>query len=171
MTSSSDKLVLLDAIPGEMTAHAWQNVLIACWPKLSNVRTVQALAAVRSGYLAEHPEGASLIHIAADASVPDAATSAAWVEMMKLHSDRIVCIGIVIAEHGFRASAVRSWVTDKRMVRAPGNFKMRFHANVDEILEWLPEEHARRTGVTLHRATLQRHLRDLRDATVAPKAD
>jgi hypothetical protein len=127
------------------------------------------LANVRSHYLADHPEGASLIHISADPSVPDEETSVAWVDMMKRNSDRIHCIGVVVPARGFKASVLRSWVTEKRTLQAPGEFKMRFHNTVDELLDWLPAEHEARTGVHLPLGQLGRHLHDLVDATVGPE--
>ena len=170
MPRSSEILVLLDSIPGEFAAYAFSNVLIACWPKRSQVPGVTMLADIRSQYLANHPEGASLIHLSGDASLPDAETSEAWVDMMKRYSDRLRCIGVVSLERGFGASALRSWVTDKRMLQAPGEFKMRFDSSADGLLEWLPDEHERRTGVRLNRALLMRHLRWLIDECVLAHA-
>lgn len=163
-----DELTLLDEIPGEVSIHGWLNVLITCWPRLSRPSGVRLLAEVRSRYLVHHPEGASLIHISADPSVPDAETSAEWVEMMKRYSERVRCIAVLVPAHGFQASRVRSWVTEKRMIEAPGEFKMRFHSTVDELMAWLPEEHEARTGVHLPRGRTFHHLRRLVDATVAP---
>lgn len=55
------------------------------------------------------------------------------------------------------------------MIEAPGEFTMRFHATVEELMEWLPVEHEARTGVHLPRGRLFQHLRTLVDATVGPE--
>jgi len=162
MRHPSDELTLLGEIPGKMSAYGWCNVLIVCWPQPSDVPGVVALSEARARFMDHHPEGVSVVQITAQASVPNAETSATWLEMMRRHSDRLRCIAVVIAGEGFKASALQSWVTDKRMVRAPGDFKMRFHTSVEDVLRWLPAEHKRRTGVQLDQAIFLRHLQELR---------
>jgi len=161
--TARDDLVRLDAIPGEFAAHGWRNVLIASWPQTTKLAGVERLMRVRGHFLEDHPEGISLVHIALQPGVPDEDTQTAMVEMMKAQSEGLGCIAVVMAATGFEASRIRSAVTSMRMIEAPGSFKMRFHTDVRQVLDWLPEEHERKTGVHLERSLLLSRLRKTSD--------
>ncbi|MDD9946341.1 MAG: hypothetical protein OXU20_35175 [Myxococcales bacterium] len=164
-------LVPLASIPGEFHAYSWSNLLMVCWPVQSTASSVRLLTNLRAEFAEAHPEGTSLVHISAEASRPDAETSAAWVAMMKQYREQIGCIAVLTLASGFETSLLHSWATEKRRVAAPGTFKMRFYTTVDALSEWLPAEHERRTGVHLDRGRLVMHLGQLVKLTQTDAAE
>jgi hypothetical protein len=95
--------------------------------------------------------------------LPDAATRTAFIELAHNYGSRTACVAVVVGGVGFWASAIRGFVTGIRVI-APRSTDFRMHAEISELLEWFPEEHARRSGVQLESSDLLRKLEHLQSA-------
>jgi len=73
----------------------------------------------------------------------------------------LVCVATVFEGGGFWASALRSIATGMRMV-APRSFSWRINSDIDEIVDWIPDEHVKRTGVRLNRRQFVSALKNAR---------
>ena len=97
----------------------------------------------------QHPTGRSTIHLVADgAALPTAEVRAHLVSAMKKNADVLACVAVVVGGTGFWTSALRSFVTGLRWL-APRSFDFRMCSSNEEVAKWLPDVHARRTGIEL----------------------
>ena len=55
------------------------------------------------------------------------------------------CLAIVLEGSGFWARGIRAMLGNTHRTGS-GTVRLRVHTTADEALEWLPAEHARRTG-------------------------
>jgi hypothetical protein len=72
-------------------------------------------------------------------------------------------MGIVLDGAGFWASTLRSVITAMRLA-SKSAFEMRIHAEVEEVVAWLPAAHEKRNGVVLDPARLLEILRQANTA-------
>ena len=96
-------------------------------------------------------------------SIPDESARTAMVRTMKARS--VTSVGMVVEASGFVMGMLRSVITSVRLL-SEGRFEYRIFANIDELSEWLPDEHRERTGVTLDKERLRRALQQA-DQSVA----
>ena len=62
------------------------------------------------------------------------------------------CVAAVVEGTGFWGSAMRSMMGNAHLAaHSETSSVMRIHGSIDEVMSWLPAEHARRTGVVLDR--------------------
>jgi hypothetical protein len=92
---------------------------------------------------------------------PEGRASQLLTEIYDPSTSRIVCIAAVLEGAGFWASGIRSRMTSMR-IAAGGAIALRVQEHVDEVVTWLPKEHAQRTGVQLSAGELKAALTEVR---------
>jgi hypothetical protein len=156
--ATADELKRLDGVPGVMTLYGLANITIIVWWSGANPAAVQRLHLLTERRRREHPTGLSAVHIVkGDLILPDQTTRDAFVKLMKDSDSAMAAVAVVIGGSGFWASAARSAITGMRVLSRSA-FEMRLHGQIAEVLNWLPDKHAKRTGVVIDPERLRRAL-------------
>lgn len=148
---------VVDREPGSFTIGVYKNVLVAVWYQQATgnalARLGQAIAELREQY----PAGRSSIHVVAKGAPPP--TPEAQEAFVRLAAQQdLACVAGVFLGSGFWASSLRSngiSITQE----ADAKFVMRQHDAIEPLADWLPEAHAKRTGVAIDGETLCRVVR------------
>jgi hypothetical protein len=149
--------MLLGELPGVVSVRGCKNLAIAIWSGQatgpSAELVVQAL---------DRPElrgtRQSFVHVIHDQlPLPDSAARDVFMRTMKGRAKDLACVAIVVLGSGFWASAMRNAVIGMR-VFAPRGFEFRVFGSCDEVIAWLPDVHAKETGVVIAPADLSRWL-------------
>jgi hypothetical protein len=80
-----------------------------------------------------------------------------FLKIMKDNAPFVGCLAVILGGTGFWVSAMRSVVTGLRAV-APRVLDLRVHGKFEELLEWFPAEHLKRTGVNIDLDAFKRML-------------
>ena len=145
---------LLDREPGVVSLFALENITLIVWHAQPTERAVDRLRQTTERRRKQYPNGISVIHLVKGGIVlPDMPTREAFVRLMKSSNNALACVAVIVGGTGFWASAARSLVTGLRVL-ARGEFDMRLHGDISEVVKWLPEKHAARTGVSVDAAQL-----------------
>lgn len=140
---------------GRFRFALWQNVTVTLWTAQATLDAGQRILTVARGLARSFPQGRSqVMFIAAGAPAPDAATSELLSVIYDPEKSGIVCIAAVLEGAGFWASGIRSRMTSMR-IAAGNKMVMRTFDMLDEVVAWLPDEHAKRTGVVLEPEALR----------------
>ena len=151
-----------DLDPGRFRFSVWRNVSITMWTDQATLEAGERVLRVSRELNEEFPEGRSQVMIVADGTMPpDTAASELLTEIYNPKLSRIVCIAAVLEGSGFWASAIRGRMTSMR-IAGGGAMAIRTQDTVEEVASWLPEEHAKRTGVTLSAVELRAVLQAVR---------
>ena len=143
----------------------WHNVVIVVW----NAQATMALIAeldktIARGMLATGKFSA--LHVALGGmSPPDSQVRAALDLLTKRVAPSIVGSALVVTGGGFRASALRSFVTGLQLVRER-DLRVHVFSSIDEVASWLPPIHAE-SGVSIEVAELRTILQGLVDRATA----
>jgi hypothetical protein len=149
MTTADDELLVLDVEPGAFGFFAWKNLTIVVWTGPATPLHVARLKTASDGVRGRYPKGGSSIHIVHPSSkLPDAQARESLVRLQDEYSDWLAGVGIVVGGGGFWASTLRSVITAMRLASKRA-FEMRIHAEVEEVIAWLPAAHEKRNGVVL----------------------
>jgi hypothetical protein len=163
--SRSAELSALSAISGVYRAYTWYNVSIIVW--CGNVSGAdldeyeKACAMCRESF----PEKLSAIHIILPGAtqLPGREVREKLSRIDDNYVDIVAAFAVVILGSGFWASAVRGVLTALNMRMRRRTFEMRIHADLEAVVEWLPEEHEERTGVKIAAPELLAALRQAVD--------
>jgi hypothetical protein len=148
-TASPDELILLDAEPDRFAFWGWKNITVVVWWAQPDAASVGRLSRVTELRRTQHPAGMSNIHlIKGNIALPDAETRRALVQLMHELGPYLAASAVVVGGDGFWASTMRSVVTGMRVL-TPRSYEMRLHSSSADVVAWLPQVHARRTGVTV----------------------
>lgn len=156
MTSatSTQRAVTRDLDPGRFRFSVWQNVTITLWTAQATMAAGHRILKLSRELQREFPQGRSQVMIvSAGTLAPDDATTELLKEIYDPKRSGIVCIAAVLEGEGFWASGIRGRMTNMR-IAAGGGMAMRTQDTLEEVATWMPEEHAKRTGVQLDPATL-----------------
>mgnify|MGYP003471438812 CR=1 FL=1 len=138
--------------------YGFENITLIVWQAQPTERAVERLHAVTEKRRKQFPHGISVIHLVkGNIALPEQATRDAFVRLMKVTDGVLACVAVVVGGTGFWASAARSLVTGLRVL-ARGEFEMRLHGEIAEVVKWLPEKHAARTGVHVESSQLSQAL-------------
>jgi hypothetical protein len=145
--SQATRAVTLDLDPGRFRFSVWRNVSITIWTDQATMEAGHRILKLSRRLSQELPEGRSQVMIVtAGAPAPDNDTTELLKEIYDPKLSGIVCIAAVLEGEGFWASGIRSKMTNMRI--AAGNaMAIRTNDSVEEVATWLPQEHAKRTGV------------------------
>jgi hypothetical protein len=152
------ELKLLDFEEGRFRYSRCQNLTIGLWAGQATLDAVQRVASVSQRMREEHPEGhSSVVFVLDGAPAPTPEAQAAFAHVLDDRQTDLSCTAIVVEGQGFWASRIRSVITNARLAAA-GTVKLCVHDHIDELLEWFPAEHKRRTGVEFNKLELKRVL-------------
>lgn len=144
-----EPVYLLDVDPGRFRYASWRNVTIGIWANQATGEAAQRIMSISRMMGRNHPKGhSSVVFVLDGAPPPTPEASAIFAKMYDTKSSGLTCMAIIIEGGGFWASAIRSSITSLR-ISNPGSMRMSVNDNVEGVLEWLPAEHAQRTGVTM----------------------
>jgi hypothetical protein len=148
------RAVTRDLDPGRFRFSVWQNVTVTLWTAQATMAAGLRILKHSRELHREFPQGRSQIMIiSAGTLAPDDATTELLKEIYDPKRSGIVCIAAVLEGTGFWASGIQGRMTNMRI--AAGNaMAMRSHDTLEEVATWMPEEHAKRTGVQLEAAAL-----------------
>jgi hypothetical protein len=159
MTTPQDELLVLDTEPGSFAFYAWQNVTICVWISVTSQAHVARLVQVTRPIRERYPAGGSSVHIVRGAvKLPDSATRASLSGLQQLDGDWLAGVAVVLDGNGFWASTMRSVITAMRVVSTRA-FELRMSGSIEEVVEWLPAVHLKRSSVALDPAQLLEILR------------
>jgi hypothetical protein len=145
---------LLDSETGHFSFYLWQGAIISIWLNQGTGDAVRRLAVVAESVLKVHAEGYSAIHIVKkDTPMPSSDGRAEFATIMERHAAKIACVATVFEGGGFWASAMRGMNTGLQVL-APRPFAMRVFDSIQEISDWVPGEHWKRTRTRMHSAPL-----------------
>lgn len=148
--------------PGRFRFALWQNITITIWTAQATMDAGQRILQVARGLARSFPQGRSQIMIiAAGAPAPDADTSALLSVIYDPDKSGIRCIAAVLEGAGFWASGIRSRMTSMR-IAAGNKMVMRTFDTLEEVVSWLPDEHAKRTAVVVEPDVLRAVLTHVR---------
>lgn len=148
-TPTDDELVLLDGEPRRFSFWGWRNVDVIVWWAQADAAAVARLGQLTAQRRVQYPRGVSDIHVVkGNIGLPDAQTRQGLVQLMREVAPYMAALAVVVGGDGFWASTMRSLITGMRVL-APRSYDMRLHGKLSDVISWLPEVHARRTGVTL----------------------
>jgi len=105
-----------------------------------------------------YPKGHSNVSFVFDgtpAPTPDA--QAALTRAFDERNSDLSCTAIVVEGTGFWASSMHSTMTGVRLA-ASGSMRLRLCSTIEEVVEWLPVAHLKRTGVELNLECMKRVL-------------
>jgi hypothetical protein len=149
--------------PAEMLMAAYKNVNVIVWYASASAEAIEMLDEATVARVRDWPGGISAIHVVLPSSgLPSAEARDALVRSGKRWGDNLACVGVVIERKGFWASAMRGAITGIQML-APRTFLSQVHDSLEQVAEWLPAHHLKRTGVQLEAAELLAVLRRIRN--------
>ena len=150
-----------------VSLYGAENITLIVWHGQPTEHAVDRLHRITERRRKQFPNGISVVHLVkGNIALPDPPTREAFVRLMKSSNGALACVAVVVGGAGFWASAARSLVTGMRVL-ARGQFDMRLHGDIAEVVKWLPEKHAARTGVHMDSAQLAHALRFVENAAVA----
>lgn len=153
------ELTELGGEPGALVVSGWRNLSFVVWIGPASAGNVAVLDQISMRVRDQHPQGTSAVHIVRGGiPLPSAEAREALVRMTNEYASSLAAVGVVIGGSGFWASTMRSVVTALRVLGSRA-FEMRIHGTVEEIVEWLPAVHLKRTGVKLEPGELLQALR------------
>lgn len=143
------QLEVLGEHPDAMRLGRFKNLIICAWSGEASAAAVHKLLDIMKHLHRDSNEVRSYIHMLPDqVPLPEAQAREGLSYLMSHYEPYIACVAVVIAGTGFWASAMRSMVLGLRMlVRTP--FEFRMESSAEAVLSWLPDEHAKRTGVRI----------------------
>ena len=153
----TETLRVLDQEPGQFAFLAWKNVTIVVWTGLPDAAAVRRLANVGEARTREHSVLSDVHLVTGHIGLPDADTRTALVNESRRATGHLAAVGVVLGGSGFWASAIRGFVTSVHvLLSAPFEFKI--VSQLDELAQWLPDVHTRRSGVSVSADELRRVL-------------
>ena len=152
------EMIRLAAVPQQYGFYRWGNVAINVWnvpPSAASVRTLADLTAQSSRTFSE---GISSVHwLTKAAGLPSREARAGLRDISVRYDDHIANVAAVLDGGGFWASAVRSALHGIVMTTHV-KFVPRLYADLDGLLDWLPEAHQRATGVRVSASALRNRI-------------
>jgi hypothetical protein len=153
--SQATRAVTLDLDPGRFRFCVWRNVSVTIWTNQMTLEAGQRVLKLSRQLSREFPQGRSQIMVVTAGTMPpDETTTEVVKEIYDPKISRILCIAAVLEGEGFWASGIRSKMTMMRM--AAGNaMAIRTDDSIEDVPTWLPQEHAKRTGVKFSASELR----------------
>ena len=160
---NSEPVLLLDIEPGRFRYSVWRNITIGVWADQATGEAARRIIAISRSMAKNHSAGHSNVIFVLDGAPPP--TPEANQIFAQIHDQKVsdlACMGIVVEGSGFWASAIRSAITGVRMSTSSG-IRMGVSDSVNQLMEWLPAEHSKRTGVSVSASELRPVLLALRE--------
>lgn len=165
---ASNSLVTLRIEPRIYYYSCWQNLTLAVWVGQATGHAARSLGEISREMIRRHPEGHSSVVFILD-KIPAPTPEAREVLDKVFHArNDLSCVAVVIEGSGFWASGMRSLMGNTHRASAGATSTvLRLNTEIDEVVDWLPPEHLRRTGVELDPEEFRRVLRQARERGAA----
>lgn len=157
---------LVDEFPGQFQVYGYQNLLVSVRhgpATLEGARHTSALFARRFRELQKRFSIINLMEMDASLGLPDPAARAEYVAMRSRHAHEVGCVAVVIGYGGLWGSAMRGLI-NSFVTLAPQPYPLKLVSRLDEAAAWLPQPHARSTGVSLDPRELAQFLESVQAA-------
>jgi hypothetical protein len=160
----SSGVVTLRIEPRIYYYSAWQNLTLAVWVGQATGPSVRSLGDISREMVRRHPEGHSSVVFILD-KIPAPTPEAREILDKVFHSrNDLSCVSVVIEGSGFWASGMRSLMGNTHRASAGATTTvLRLNTDIDDVVEWMPSEHLRRTGVELDPNEFRAALRHVRE--------
>jgi hypothetical protein len=153
-SAKSDELTVIESEPGHFSFGTWQNIVICLWYRQATGPAVARLEKVVARMSLQNGRMISSVHLIAEhAAMPTAEARTGFIRLMKHYADHLACIGILVTGSGFWASAMSSFLTGIRML-SPYSFDFRIFNTIDQIIDWLPDAHQRKSSTAIDSSRL-----------------
>lgn len=158
LSTPDDEAVHVTVAPDVVSLFWVENVAIMAWRGHATPAVVEELFELSKAQRERFPTGMSCIHVGrAQLGLMDSETRDVFVRVSRELNGYIVATALVTHASNFMVSTLRSIVTGV-LVLARTLHELHIHERSDELLGWLPEKHAKLTGVKLDEAQLMRVL-------------
>jgi hypothetical protein len=158
-----EDVVLLRIEPRIYCYCAYRNVTIAVWVGQATVPALHEVSGISREMVRRYPNGhSSIVYIADKIPAPSPEASAAIARAFDTRNG-LACVSVIIEGTGFFGSGMRGMLSNARRNSEESTALLKVNTSIAEVVEWLPEEHLRRTGVRLDPAALASAMRWLRD--------
>jgi hypothetical protein len=143
---------------------AYRNVTVAVWVGQATVPALHEVGAISREMVRRYPDGhSSIVYILDKIPAPSPEASAAVAHTFAARNG-LACVSVILEGTGFFGSGMRSMLSNaRRNAEAESTALLKLNTSVAEVLEWLPEEHLRRTGVQLDGRALADAMRWVRE--------
>lgn len=164
----ANSVVTLRVEPRIYYYSSWQNLTIAVWVGQATGASVRALGEISREMIRRHPEGHSSVVFILD-KIPAPTPEAREILDKVFHSrNDLSCVSVVIEGSGFWASGMRSLMGNTHRASAGAtSTALRLNTTIEEVVEWMPEAHLRRTGVEIDPVEFGKALRQVREQGAA----
>jgi hypothetical protein len=165
---ASSGVVTLRIEPRIYYYSSWQNLTIAVWVGQATGPSVSTLGELSREMIRRHPEGHSSVVFILD-KIPAPTPEAREILDKVFHArNDLSCVSVVIEGSGFWASGMRSLMGNTHRASAGATSTMlRLNTTIEEVVEWMPAAHARRTGVQIDPTEFGVALRQVREQGAA----
>ena len=148
--------------PGRFRYCSWLNLTIGVWSDQATEEAARSVLELSKQMVQEHSFGhSSVVFVLDGAPAPTPAANRLFAHLYDDKVSDLACMAIIIEGEGFWASSIRSAITGLRM-SVPGAMQLRVSNHIDHVVEWLPAEHCRRTGVSISAPELRHALETCR---------
>ena len=134
---------------GSHAFAAWQNVGFFIWTARADDQTTEQFERAIATVSGRYPEGRSIVSVIAEnVPPPPDRLRTLCVNLLTKPAPGLSCMVVVVEGDGFMSSTMRSFHTGLR-IQSTRSFEYGVLDKLDELKNWLPERHLKRTGVRL----------------------
>lgn len=154
--TASEPITVVGGYPGVFRAGQLDQLVVTSWFAPVSLPAAHELVRATENVIARiGTQRFSTVHLMdRRMRIPESDVRDVVVQLTRDSAPHVACVAVILNGTGFWASAIRSFLTGLRVL-APRSFDIHVHTSVAEVIDWLPAEHAQRTGVTIDAATLQ----------------
>lgn len=150
---------IIEIEPGTCCVGSWANITLTRWVGRGTAPAVERVGRVGDEVRTQYPAGTSAIHLIAEgAGMPTPEAREGLIKLMNRKTDRLGCVAVVVGGSGFWASAIRSLITGMRAVSSRA-YELKLAGSIEEVVAWFPDQHAKRTGISIDAKELASALR------------
>jgi hypothetical protein len=159
---------VIDEEPNVYALAMYKNVNIFVWVGAARGDITDRFMQIVAAQMPHHPNGLSTVHVMTHLSAPPSAEARrGFAEIAKRFLHSVVSVSLVIEREGFWGSAMRSAVTGVQLLLQRADYPVKVHASVEETAQWMPTQHAARSGIKLDPGEFLTALRSARAYTLA----
>lgn len=152
---------LFDFERGRFALSRWKNLSIVVYATGADGAMLARISKLTPLLRKEFPGGHSnLAFILNGCPLPTEEAQQAIVAAYKNPESGLSCASVIVEGEGFWASALRSTVIGMRLQAE--RIRLGLHSSISEMLEWLPGEHEKGTGLALNKTQLLRIVTEAR---------
>lgn len=155
------QVTLFDFEQGRFALSRWKNLSIVVYATGADGAMLARMSKLTPLMRKEFPDGHSnLAFVLNGCPLPTEKAQQAIVAAYRNPESGLRCASVIVEGEGFWASALRSSVIG--MGLQGERIRLGLHSTISEMIEWLPVEHEKNTGVALNKTELQRTVTEAR---------